>query len=69
MMGRARQEDERERNSEESIGVQGRGRRSVGLRRLRCEDRVGRDVQKLRGKSWWMIARDMDTWRRTLKED
>ena len=40
------------------------GRRRVRWPKLRWEDCVWRDVQKVGMKNWWMVARDRKTWQR-----
>jgi hypothetical protein len=45
------------------------GRRSVGRPKLRRLDGVLEDLRKLGVKSWWLVARDRESWRKVLRED
>mgnify|MGYP003623231221 CR=1 FL=1 len=44
------------------------GRRKAGRPNLRWMDGILQDVKSLRLKNWWMVARDREAWRRTLRE-
>jgi len=44
------------------------GRRSVGRPKLRWMDGVLEDLRKLGVKSWWMVAKDRESWRKVLRE-
>ena len=42
--------------------------RRIGRPRLRLEDYVRRNIQKLRVTYWWMVTRNRDTQQMILKE-